>query len=354
MRKNALIFCLLLALLLAPTGVALANMAPPPSVVWLTLQFDPGLSPQLTGMQLIACPAEACVQPRLLQQYGQCQAAGCLPGPVSLSGFETSFGCAGNLCRSTAYPNHGGTYFRLVAEFSDRVRTSDVAGPLPASFSQEAAWNVLVRQADLSITPDETLPTLQVPYEQMRRNLPWLGLSLLVELVVAGAVMPAFDRTDRRKWLSRLLIIFLANLATLPVVWLFFPAFGSFQSVGSRLLAFITLVVVAFYVALLVIIYRSPPKVRLWAIPVTVLVFVVSTVIFLLIMALYYYYSSTIYVSGLPPTLIIALSEAFAVISEALLIAVLSKQPLSARWIWITSLLMNAASFLVGLALLGR
>jgi len=48
------------------------------------------------------------------------------------------------------------------------------------------------------------------------------------------------------------------------------------------------------------------------------------------------------------------LSELFAVVAEAVLIAVLSKQSLATKWIWVTSLLMNAASFAFGLFLISR
>lgn len=228
MRKNALIFILLGLLFLAPTRVAQANMAPPPSVVWFILEYENGTTPRLQGIQLVGCGDEACTQRVLLQQYGTCHSAGCLVGPVTLSGFSTSFACAGSRCRSTAYPNHGGAAFMLIAEFSDRVRQSSISGRLPAAFGEEASWTVLVRQADLSITPDATVPTINIPYERFNQSLGWLGLSILVEVAVAGVGMWLLARTVMAQWLSRLLVVFLANLATLPVVWLTFPAFGQF------------------------------------------------------------------------------------------------------------------------------
>ena len=73
---------------------------------------------------------------------------------------------------------------------------------------------------------------------------------------------------------------------------------------------------------------------------------------FLLMMA--YYGGRTVYAQGLPATLVILVSELFAVITEALLISILCKLPLKTRWIWMTSLAMNAASFIVGQLLIGR
>jgi len=138
------------------------------------------------------------------------------------------------------------------------------------------------------------------------------------------------------------------------VVWLTFPAFGQFQSSGSRLLGAITLGIVLFYMLLLLVIYRSPRKVRLWAIPVIILASVASSAACLLMLALNYYGGATVYVQGLTPTMVVALSEAFAVLAEAVLIGILWRQSLRAWWVWAVSLLMNAASFVVGVALVGR
>ena len=71
-------------------------------------------------------------------------------------------------------------------------------------------------------------------------------------------------------------------------------------------------------------------------------------------LGLNYYGGTTIYVHGLPPTLVIGLSELFAVVCEALLIAILSRISLKTWWIWGISLLMIAASFLIGQFLITR
>jgi hypothetical protein len=354
MKRNALIYCLMALLFMAPSEIALANMAPPPSVAWFSLQFEVSPAPRLKGLQLVSCPSEACEQLVLLQQYGVCEADGCLSGPASLSGWSTSFDCTASRCRSTAYPNHGDTAFKLVAEFTDQVRMSPVTGRLPKSYGKEAAWTVHVRETDLSITPDDTIPAIRLPYERFSQNLGWLGLSVLVEMLVAGVGLSVISRTDWRVWRVRLLAAFLANLATLPVVWLTFPAFGQFQSVGSRLLGILTLVFVAFYVALLVIIYRLRRKVWLYAFPVLGMVFLVISAACMLMLALNYYNSYTVFVQGLSPTAVIVLSEAFAVAVEAALIGILCRVSLRAPWLWLLSLAMNAASFLVGVALVGR
>jgi hypothetical protein len=253
-----------------------------------------------------------------------------------------------------SYNDYGGMAFKLVAQFSDQVRSSPVTSKLPSEFGEVAAWNVIVRESDLAITPDATIPTISEPYELFPRNLAWLGLSILVEVLVAAVCFYFLTASDRSQWLKRLLVIFLVNLATFPSLWLFFPAFGQFHRAGSRYLGVIAMLVSAFYVALLVIIYRSPRKVRLWAIPLTMVAGLVTGFGCSFLLLLAYFGGATVYVQGLPPSLVIMLSEMYAVIIEAVLISILLKLPLRTRWIWLTSLLMNTASFIVGLLLVGR
>ena len=354
MAKKILLFSLLLLIALLPTTIALANSAAPPAVVWFTLLYGTGRTPRLEGLQLVGCPTEQCEQPVLLQQYGVCQAEGCLSSQVTLSGFDLSFGCTENLCRATSYNDYGGMDFKLVAQFSDRVRSSPVTSKLPSEFGEETAWNVTVGASDLSITPDVSIPTLSEPYELFPRDMAWLGLSILVEVLVAGACFYFLTPADKNLWLNRLLVVFLVNLATFPSLWLFFPAFGQFHRAGSRYLGAIAMLVSAFYVALLIIIYRSPRKIRVWAIPLTVVGGLLTGFGCTFLLVLAYFGGATVYVQGLSSTLVILLSEIYAVIIEAVLIAILCKLPLKTRWIWMTSLLMNAASFIVGLLLIGR
>ncbi len=353
LRKNALILFVLVVLLLSPSGAALANIAAPPSVAWFTLEYDIDPAPRLLGIQLAGCPDEACQQPELLQQFGICDAAGCLPGSPALSGWMTSFECAGNRCRASFAYGTGGMSFKLVALFSDRVRASPVTVKLPAGFD-EAAWVVTVGPGDLSIRPAETIPAINPQYDSLRRNLGWLGLSIVVEVALAGAGLRLWARTSRREWLGRLLVVFLANLATLPLVWVFFPAFGQFQSAGSRYLAYVTLIFSAFYVVTLILIYRLKHRIRYVVIPLTILVGLAIIFVSLVLLSLTYFGGYTVYVQGLSPTVVIVISEVFAVGAEALLIAVLCRLPVQTRWIWAVSLLMNAASFITGIVLMGR
>ncbi len=351
MIRKIFVLIFIAMLILMPTMTAFANSAPPPSVAWFTFAYENYPTPKLLGVQLIGCLTQVCEQPILLQEYGACNASTCINLPATLTGFLSSFNCAGNRCRSTVYPDYGVTYFRLVAQFSDRARTSQVTGNLPSAFNEESAWDVAVRESDLSLTPADTVPQVNQPHAL--HNLAMLGISIAVELVVAGVGFSFWAKTERVVWPKRLLVIFLVNLATLPVVWLFFPSLARFQSASSRYMGIIAIIFSVLYTALLIVIYRSPRKVRLWAIPLIVVIGLVVTLGCLLLIGLAYYYGSTVNVQGLPSSMVIFLSEIFAVVVEAVLISILCKQPSGTRWIWITSLLMNAASFILGLVFIG-
>ncbi len=348
--KKAILLCALAATFVLPVRAVLANSGPPPSVAWFSIVYETAQTPRLLGIQLIACMDANCEQPILLQQYGRCDQAGCLSSTPQLSGWNNNFACAANICRSSAYPNHSGNNFKLVAQFSDRVRSSGVVAKLPSQYGEDLSWRVSVREADLSI---ETGPLPAV--SDRNRSFPRQPLllffaSILVEVVVAGA---CFWRTvEPSHFESSLGIVFLVNLVSLPVVWFFFPSLGQFQSEANRSLGLIFLTAAFFYGALLAVIYRSGGKTRGWIIALSVLSLPFTALCALIIPSfLNGYESGSVFVQGLPANLAIAASEVFAVVFEAVLITILSKGRLPVKWIWISSLLMNAASFVTGMYL---
>ncbi len=86
----------------------------------------------------------------------------------------------------------------------------------------------------------------------------------------------------------------------------------------------------------------------------TVAVGLVTIFSCLFLSVIIYFGGNKVYVQGLTPTMVIAISEVFAVVAEALLICALCRLPVRTWWAWAVSLLMNAASFLVGLVLISR
>ncbi len=350
-KKTAFVFVAVLIFLL-PVKIALANSAAPPSVVWFTFDFKTASTPRLLGVQLIACLTANCEQPVLLQQYGTCDHTGCITSAPQLTGWSNDFGCATNICRSAAYPSHGGTDFKLVAQFSDRVRASEVVEKLPSNYGESSAWQVIVLDSGLSVEAG-TLPAVSNPGRVYPANpLLLFGISILVEILVAGLCF--WWKVEPRLFESSMWIVLLVNLLSLPVVWFFFPSLGRFQSQANQSRGLFVLFAAFIYAALLSGIYRSGNKTRNWLIGLTLLSLPV-TIFFSMVAFSFFrgYYARYVTVQGFPANLTVFLSEVFAVVFEALLITILTKRSLSLRLIWMTSLVMNAASFVTGLLLVG-
>jgi hypothetical protein len=346
-------FFVIVAIFLLPVNVAYANSTPPSSVVWFTFDYRTTQIPRLLGVQLIACSTTNCEQPVLLQQVGTCDRAGCVTLPPQNTGGPNDFGCKANICRSAVYPSHGGTYFELVVQFSDRVRTSGVVGKLPSYGGTWDTWRVIVRDAELIISPVdpqfESFPNRYIPKQPLLQ----FGLSILVEILLAGLCLQIWARTDIRRLSGRLLIILLVNLLSLPVVWFFFPSLvGQFKSHVTTISGYFFLAAALIYASLLAGIYRSGKKTRRWLIILTFISLPV-TVFCLSAPGIFLsdYASIPVFTQGLTANIAILASEIFAVVFEAILITILSKRSLPLRLIWITSLLMNAASFVAGLLL---
>jgi hypothetical protein len=350
-KKSNFVFLAVLIFLL-PGDRVLANSTAPPSVVWFTFYSKTVQSPHMQGVQLIACSTENCEEPVLLQQHGSCDRPGCVISTPKITGLTNDFGCAADICRSSAYPSHGGTAFRLVVQFSDRVRISEVVDELPARYGEEKAWRVTVRDRDLTLEAD-ALPAVSNPGRVFpSRPLLLFGLSILVEILVAGVCF--WFTVEPPHFEGALFMVLLVNLVSLPVVWFFFPSLGRFQSEGNRDFGVLVLFLACIYAALLAAIYRTGKKAHNWLIGLTLLSLPVSILCSLVAFSwLPGYYGRYVTAQGLPANLVIAAAEVFAVVFEALLITYLSKGSLPRRWIWVTSLLMNAASFITGVLLAG-
>jgi hypothetical protein len=338
-----------------PISAVSANSAPPPSVAWFTFVDQTGQSPRLEGVQLIACDTADCQQPVLLQQFGACDGSECIKSTPTLSGWSTALDCAVGICRSSAYPNHGGTSFRLVAKFSDGTRTSDTVGTLPSKYAEVAAWQVLVNTANLSIVQDPRVPSIDNTIRLIPQNFKWIVISIIAELLVAAACFQLLAKTDTHQLLRRLLIVFLVNLVSLAMVWLYFPSLGHFQSAGSRDFGLFILILTGLFSGLLIAIYRSTGRAHGWAIALASIALILTVLSYGIIRSFIWYAGGyTVYVQGLSSTAIIIVSEVFAVTFEALMIAILTKTSISTRFIWLTSLLMNSTSFLLGLFLMSQ
>ena len=332
-----------------PLEAAYGNSAEPPTVVWLMFEYQIPDIPRLLGVQLLGCQTPTCEQPLLLQQYGKCEAPECVVGTEILTGYSNSLDCTREICRSEVWPSHGGTDFRLVVVYSDRVRTSEVTGKLPDHYSdQTITWQVTVTETDLSLTQVDGRPEIADPTGRFEENLVWVGLSIGVELLVAGLCFHVWARSTLRSWLGRLLMVLLVNLLSVPMVWLFFPTLGKMQHEYDAMVGVLTLFVVLLYTGLLVFVYHSTARALWWKILLVVLSLPLSFACVVLGLFVTAYGGDSVNVHGLSATAVIVIAEVFAVVYEAVMITVLSRRSLPTALIWVTSLLMNAASFTIG------
>ncbi len=334
-----------------PLQSARANSLPPPAVVWLVFEYATSPTPRLSGVQLLGCETSACEQPVLLHQYGICNQTGCVASPELLTDFEDDFECSGDFCRASTTWGYSWPGFRVVAQFTDRVRVSEVAEGLPADYGEERTWRVLVNQADLSLQSEATPPEIDDPFQAVYKNLGWAGISIAVELLAAGLCFQLFARTDLHQLPKRLLMVLLVNLINLPVAWLFIPALGRFQEETSLSFGYLILFTAGAFTALLAFIYRTEGKTRRWLVILTAIMLVLIAFCYLAVLpALPIGYGSAVHVWGLSTSGVIITVEVFAIVFEALMITLLSRRTLSPGLIWLVSFIMNAASFLIGIA----
>jgi hypothetical protein len=352
--KKALILVALIAgmcHLFGPTAHANGLI---PAEIWLTFDYKTAQLIHLEGIQLVRCPTSNCEQPALLQQYGTCSVDGCLSSSPELPKLEDwmgEFECAGNRCRAASYGYpYEGPYFKLVVQFSDQARTSEVMNGLPLFPGDRTTWRVIVQDTDLSMTPDTDFKELNWRYGQYRLGL---VLTQLIELLVAGLYLLMVVRVGSERLVNRLIMIFLINLATFPVVWFLFPAFSQFQFTGMRLMGIFGLIVATLYALALVRIYTGKGKARTGTIVLAVSSLPLTLVCMVFMLFATYFGHANVSAVGLPPEIAILASEIFAVVSEAALIYILSRKSLSLRHAGAMSLLTNAASFFFCLAAVG-
>ncbi len=333
---------------------------PPVDVIWLSFTDKSSEPLTIEGLQIIGCNSlPNCGKTTLLHQYGTCDGNYCVRGEGSLTTPEDSFVCSDNICRWETLGYDG--LFRILVQFSGGTLLSDVEfvpGKLNNGQDQEVAWKIVVGNSNLYIMESHSpmlndqleshSPRLNDQADLFINSLGWLGLSILVELLVAGLCFQRWARTGLRGLMGRLLLVLLVNLLSLPVVWLFFPSLGQLQSQFNVNVGIFTALVIGFYTILLVRIYHAAEKTRWWKIALTVLSIPLIYLFFQMPLDVLGNKDDLIRLNGLSTTAVVLFSEVFAVVYEAILLTVLSKRTLPVKLCWVISLLMNTASFLTG------
>jgi hypothetical protein len=343
----------MIVILLLPVPVALANSIPS-LTLWLVFGDQTSGHPDLEGVQLIGCDTPECSQPTLLLQYGRCNSAGCLDGSPSLQAVQ-DLQCFTGRCVAVFY-NYSEDVsppFRIVGQFSDRVRQSDLLEKaLPGVGSAE--WYIAVRDTALAVSVSPAR-SIQNPYDPYFDSFLWFfALTIVTELLVAALALRAWLKIRGKSLPAGLGYVLLANLISYPVAWIFWPSLSRFQPMELRQTGYLVILGAGFFTALVAGLSRQEGKARRpWLILTLVLLPVGCIITFVFLFVTGYGGAGRIAVPGLPPSLTIVLAELFAVAFEALLLYLLARKTLSLSAIQaaLISLVMNASSLVTGLIL---
>jgi hypothetical protein len=173
---------------LSVSGTAYANIS-----AWVEGRFEFKYEREpvaVKGAQLFYCADSQCSAPRPWQE-------------LEPSG---EFHCTQDGCKAALY-REGGGYLKLIVEFEDRTRESNVFKQL----SRDARYRVRVTETDLRVTALERSFARRLWDDGFGLALP---LTLIVEIAVASVyrVRVPFPRRYLG-WVA------LASVPTLPVVW---------------------------------------------------------------------------------------------------------------------------------------
>jgi len=190
MKKWYLIPAVLLMLILLP-GVS-GDIGPKPSMKF-NLLYETADMPRLIDGQQIECDDSGCLDARPLERLG-----------------PQGFDCTQNECNSIAYGYS--QYHRLVINFSDQQRQSNIF----KSSSYNAQFNV--RVTDTGLVVEEVPLFKRTTSGDISIFAIALVLTLILELLVAF-IFVSVKKEPR----SILVGVLVANLVSLPIVWLVFP-----------------------------------------------------------------------------------------------------------------------------------
>lgn len=344
-----LLLLVALALALLPAGSAAANPPPLSHRVWLAFVDRDGAPVRPRAVQFIGCRDAACADPVLQLQSGDCSAADCLSGPPLLEGLDR-VQCWGSRCLVSVYSMTAPwTFDQVLAQIggttlrSQRLHTEELGGGF------DLALRVTVGPTGLELAPD---PSFEMPGLSYRSFAAGLTITVLSELAVAALWLVL---RDRRQVLRILMLVPLVNLSTLPAVWAFFPALAPLSSFDLQSFGTIVLVLSLLYCLLLVWVSRSQTvqMALLSGLGSAAAIWILSFAWDLVPPYFSYFGPPPRATAGLPQLAILVLAELYAWLVEAAVYMLGTRDELSWKRARELSLLTNAASFGLGVWLMG-
>lgn len=239
-----LVLLVLLGVALLPR-VAFANAGPPPSNLRFEFDYETSEAVTLEGAQLLACEGEGCAETVLVGSYGTCEAAPCVTdfAAAAAGGEIVPIECTREACEYDGEDRYVYRY-RLVLQLSDGTRESRVFDATTEPYRVRVQDDGLVVR---SVTSE--------PYGVLAAIVGFFP-ALLFTWVIEGTIAYLFLRSRKTEVPRLLLWLFVLHLATIPMVWTFFPAMSWAPRVEERTFAppALGLIVLMAGVALL---YRS-------------------------------------------------------------------------------------------------
>jgi hypothetical protein len=368
-KLSNLIGILAIAMIVLFALPAIANAPPPPPMNWFKLSYSAS-QPTLQSLQIVECNTATCEPPTLFIQYGECLATGCLKPDANISASAKSyrFDCADNRCllinEVNTFPSNQpktqektNRWFRLIGQFSDRLRLSSPilkdSQEQNTSFPYSGFWQVQVTNDSLQVIQEKNkhLYSIFTPLQEYTSQMfltGWL-LTISSELLIASLFL-WWRKASQQKILRALVAIAMVNLFSYPVVWSFFPSLEPFQILLGRYFGISSFIVSLLYG---LIMYGRRKDSSKKIIFVSLLTFIGLNITGGFI-ALWFGYGNRLPIAeGIPYRFTMPISEVFAVVYEAWLIATLSLGQLTLKQSGILSLITNATSLIFGLILFG-
>jgi hypothetical protein len=273
-----------------------------------------------------------------------------MSGPPQPSDWTEKIQCHDNRC---VYSSHSQQkdilFFQLVVQTERDALRSTISWPLPEhETAATLPLEVIVEEGHLTLQTD-------IDFEEPELVLRSFWVGLAITLISELAVATVWSLLRARQGIPRrLLMVFLVNLGTVPVVWKFFPSLAPFMTLrGDRLFGLFVLVLALVYGLLLVWIFRAKSKkTTVTRAVLSVIILLVSLVIAVFGALIGMYSSAPLRAAaGLSPLAILVSAELFAWLAEALLYFLMGNNKLPFKRALELAFLANAASLGLGLLL---
>jgi len=328
-QKKTRLFILLGILLLSLIPFAVtADSAPPPVEVWFVFHSNSTKPLEIINAKVVGCTTQDCNE-------------------TTAKYVSDKLACFRDLCwwSFDSYTFNDGQvpyFFQLITEFPSGEKASNVLDDVPLNYGKTASYQVDLSGDGLAIQriKDISWPGLEF-------NLESYLISLIIESLVGATFLAILKKLRILEILKYIGAIILVNLVSYPVLWSFFSSVSQFHQKSDEIPAIAGLIFgTLFYILLLLAINSKWDVERI----VYTIAMIMSIPLYCVLSFLIFGFGGNALVAvGIPVKTAIVLLEICAVLIETLLLFRMRKKHLTLTQAFLTSLIMNLASFGIGL-----